>query len=748
MEFAQAALDALSAHVAVLDGHGRIVAVNAAWRRFATGNGGAESETCVGTDYLRVCETSGGSDAGEASAAARAIRLVLAGRRREMAVAYPCHSPKRKRWFMLRVTPYDGPGPGRVVVAHENITAPKAAQMRASSYAAQLSSANQELERAEAFESARARILEMIALNELSETVLGEITGLAEAQLPGTACAIVKLERGRITVHPSARFPQRLISAAEQSALAVLAEDPISAGLFSMIHGVEMINGEDLLTLVGTPPTGCKVRGALVAVREDERSPIDRKVLSRVSALASVAFAHECMHERISFQANYDILTELPNRLLLNQLLEQAIAAATADQRQFAVVVIDIDGFRQVNELHGSQMADLLLRAVSRRLRSLVAERDRLARFAADQFVTILDDVADPALEALIDTLREAFQTPFRVLDKELTMTACIGVSTYPQDGDTADRLLRHANAATDEAKRLGRGSWRRFEAAMGAQSSERASIAHHLDAAIRNNEFELYYQAQVNSRRRIVGLEALMRWNSPYLGPVSPARFIPVAEERGDIVQLGVWALRQATSQARQWMRAGLPLVPIAVNVSGVQVGRGDLDAVVAAILSESGLDPQLLELEITETAIIGSLTRAIGELEAIRRLGVRISIDDFGTGFSSLSTLRTLPVDAIKIDRSFVQKLGADHGASSVVDAIVTLAHNLHLKVVAEGVESEEQFRILEQLGCEVMQGYWLHRPASANALAPLLAGASGSLVRPPDSPGVCPSLIGDRC
>ena len=382
-----------------------------------------------------MCETAGGPDGVEGPAAARAIRAVLDGHRREVTVSYPCHSPRQKRWFMMRVTPYHGPGPGRVVVSHDNITAPKAAQLRASRYARQLEAANSELAR---LSRRLAAALEMMARNELQETVMLEIVALVESQQPGAACALVKLAGGRRSIYLSAAFPKELTARAGLSACEALGADPVTGAIAALARGVEMAPRQQALEVETNPRTAGQVSGALVAFMPDG-GVIDCGVLSRVSSLAAVALEHAALNERLFFQARHDTLAELPNRLLFQEHLQGAIAGVRREQRQLAIAMIDLDRFKPINALHGHWVGDALLRSVAHRLGALLRVGEILARMGGDEFVAILHAEDGPGAGRTAARLVSSLQRP-RCL-KPSVLGGMAGASTGP----TWER--RHTNA-------------------------------------------------------------------------------------------------------------------------------------------------------------------------------------------------------------------------------------------------------------------------------------------------------------
>ena len=421
--------------------------------------------------------------------------------------------------------------------------------------------------------------------------------------------------------------------------------------------------------------------------------------------------------------AHHDALTDLPNRLLLNERVEQAIRHARRQHTTVALLFLDIDHFKHINDSFGHPVGDRLLQAVGDRLVAAVRQEDTVARIGGDEFVILLEHVADPMQAGLVaQKVVAAFAAPFDVEGQGIGISISLGVCLHPQDGEDVDTLLRNADAAMYRAKDEGRNTHRFYTAELTSKAIERVTLEASLRRAIEREEFVLHYQPQVElASRRIVGVEALIRWQHPELGMISPARFIPLAEECGLIAAIGDWVLRSACRQGVQWLYRGLDFGRIAVNVAGPQVRPG-LAWVVKEILMQTGLPAQYLELEVTEGFIMRQDGAAIGELHALRRLGVALSIDDFGTGYSSLGYLKRLPIQKIKIDQSFVRDLPDDPDDAAITRAVIALGQSLERTVIAEGVETPQQAEFLLQAGCPEGQGYLFSRPVDAAAVASL--------------------------
>ncbi|MCH9052797.1 MAG: EAL domain-containing protein [Proteobacteria bacterium] len=424
------------------------------------------------------------------------------------------------------------------------------------------------------------------------------------------------------------------------------------------------------------------------------------------------------VEEQIRRQANYDSLTGLPNRMLFLDRLKQAIVSVRRNNGLLALLFIDLDRFKVVNDTLGHVVGDRLLQEAAERLQASVREVDTVARLGGDEFTIILQDIAkaeDAAMVAnkVIDNLGK----PFLLDGHEAFIGASIGITIFPADGDNATTLLRNADVAMYRAKDAGRNEHQFFTKAMDAQALNRMSLENDLRYALERKQLFVHYQPIVEFQsERVINAEALLRWRHPTRGLVAPDEFIPLAEETGLIKSLGEWVLRTACAQAQAWRDMDLPVFGVSVNLSSGQLKRGFSRDTVATVLEETGLSPELLTFEITESLIMEDAEEAIAYLHAIREMGVGLSIDDFGTGYSSLSYLKRLPVDSVKIDRSFIHDVTVDPEDASLADAIIALAHNLGLKVIAEGVETKEQLDFLISRGCDLYQGYYFAKPMTA--------------------------------
>jgi diguanylate cyclase (GGDEF)-like protein len=429
--------------------------------------------------------------------------------------------------------------------------------------------------------------------------------------------------------------------------------------------------------------------------------------------------------ERVEYLAYHDGLTGLPNRSLFSKLLGQSIAQAHRYDRKLAVAFLDLDRFKQINDTLGHDAGDQLLREVSIRLKSCLRDSDTVARLGGDEFVVLLTDLGDPTYAASVaQKILGVIAKPFRLIGGEFRVTASIGISAYPLDGLDEQTLTKNADIAMYQAKAEGKNNFQFYSATLNANSLERLTLESSLRHALEHNEFRLRYQAKRDiGSGRITGMEALLRWEHPDLGMLAPMQFIPIAEESGLIVPIGRWVLETACSQNVAWQHAGAPSLNIAVNLTGRQFVDERLLEDVSAALKSSGMDPRLLEFEISESVLIRDVDVTLRILTGLKALGIRIAIDDFGIGYSSLKTLQSFPLDTIKIDRSFIRSITSDPENWGLADAVITMGRNLSLTVVAQGVETGEQAEFLRAHACDELQGFYFNRPLPAEEFAALL-------------------------
>jgi len=603
-----------------------------------------------------------------------------------------------------------------------------------------------ERKRAEMLEHDRGLILEQVAQDEPLAGILVRVAETLEHQRPDLHACLLLVGDGHLEVGAAPSMPADFAPAMEavpaiacmgsfaaaalSSAPALVADtstDPgwrNQQGLCSQYRirscwsvPIVSANGGVLgtLSLFGPVPR--------------EATEADHQLLESVCRLAAVAIDHRELTDKLSHQAQHDALTDLPNRLLFQDRLGQAMAQAQRNGQQVAVIYMDLDRFKHINDTLGHSAGDTLLRQVAARLDGCVRRSDTLARLGGDEFTIVLTELDDPRdVMRAARNIVEAMRLPFNVEGRELFITVSLGISLFPEDGATAESLMVNADVAMYRAKELGRDNFQWFDADMNARARERMELEWHLRYAMQLGQLDLAYQPQCDSTGRVLAFEALLRWRHPTLGDVSPSRFIPLAEDSGLIVSMGEWALRMACSRAVEWRELGHSTLRMSVNVSAVQFNRSDWVETVRRALRDTGLPPEALELEITESLLLKSAKETSANLFELRRLGVGVAIDDFGTGYSSLSYLHKLPISTLKVDQSFVREIGARRelpglDEAPIVRTIVTLAHSLGMAVVAEGVETEAQRVLLIQLGCEGLQGYLLHPPLDVGQARALL-------------------------
>jgi len=429
--------------------------------------------------------------------------------------------------------------------------------------------------------------------------------------------------------------------------------------------------------------------------------------------------------ERIEYMAYHDSLTQLPNRSLFQTFLNHTMTQARRYDKRFAVLFVDLDRFKQINDTLGHDAGDALLQEMARRLRASVRASDTIARMGGDEFVVLLPELPDEKHAATVaQKILSAIVKPAMLAGQEVRISASVGISTYPADGRDEQTLLKNADIAMYHAKEEGKNNFQFFSDELNKNTLEHIALETSLRHALERDQFELYYQAKVDSRtRRITGMEALLRWHHSDLGLVPPMQFIPLAEETGLIIPIGRWVLKTACRQNVEWQKAGLRPLLMAVNLSARQFTDEHLLQDITSTLKETGMDPSQLELEITESMLMRDVDKAVAIMAALKHIGVRIAIDDFGTGYSSLSTLRRLPLDTIKIDRMFIRHLPENTEDKSIADAIIAMGRSLSLTVIAEGVETQQQADFLEEHACEQVQGYYFSKPITANAVIELL-------------------------
>jgi diguanylate cyclase (GGDEF)-like protein/PAS domain S-box-containing protein len=599
---------------------------------------------------------------------------------------------------------------------------------------------------ADALRDGQAKILEMIATSAPLKQVLDRLINLVESQLTGIYGSVQLLDNEGLQLwHGSApslagSFTRALdgvtigpnVGSCGTAAFrreAVIVEDIMSDPLWenyrdlAAAHGYRSCWSTPIMSHQGA------VLGTFALYSEKKRAPTETEkgLIDIATRIASIAVERKKAEDRIHFMANHDALTGLPNRTLFKDRLSQALLYAQRYDRWATVVFIDLDNLKIVNDSLGHNSGDQLLKTVARRMVDCVRATDTVVRLGGDEFVVLLPDQPKDtdALAAAIQKLASAIGKPVNLAGHELRITTSMGIANYPDDGTDADVLMANADAAMYRAKESGRDSFRFYTPELNIKAHEKFLLQKQLREAVARSEFVLFYQPQVDLRLEgIFGVEALIRWKHPSLGMLPPIEFIPMAEETGLIVTIGEWVLGEACRQNKAWQDAGLPFISVAVNVSARQFRDKSLFAKVVKALQESGLEPKYLELELTESLIMQDVAEAVATMKQLQDLGIQLSIDDFGTGYTRLSALTTFPVARLKIDKSFIQGLQDSEHDKALVSALISLGQKLNLRVVAEGVESDEQIAFLRANNCDEMQGYHFGKPMPAEAISELLA------------------------
>jgi len=561
-----------------------------------------------------------------------------------------------------------------------------------------------------------------LATGELDH-LFGAAAQAAASALGASAAAVFEFDERDGARHVTVRAGAGLLAHAaglQLSGLAVVLQaqpaDQLLRPMFAALgesHGVN--SGVDACIICADRQFG------MIGVFSDDGRPFgseDHVFLRSITNILATAIERQAAQKRLTYLAQYDALTDLPNRRHLANFLNQVIKGAAATGGRAGVMFIDLDHFKKVNDSLGHDVGDQLLVLATQRLRGCVLEGDLVARLGGDEFALVLPAVGgDDDLVRLARALVETLSRPFMMGGQQLFVSASIGIARYPADGLDADTLLKNADTAMYAAKNSGRNNHQLYTAAMQEGAEQRLRLEAQLHLALENGEFLLHYQPKVDlASGALSGFEALLRWRHPERGLVPPLEFISLLEDSGLIIPVGEWVVQEVCAQLRAWQAQGLAVRPVAINLSARQLRQDDLAGAIERIVGASGVDPALLEFELTESMLMADPAAAVAILGRIKELGIRLSIDDFGTGYSSLAYLKRFPLDALKIDRTFVRDLPHDSEDAAITKAVIDLAHSLNLKVVAEGVENVEQLRQLERFGCDEIQGYYIGRPLPA--------------------------------
>jgi diguanylate cyclase (GGDEF)-like protein/PAS domain S-box-containing protein len=681
-------LDSLYSQIAIIDRMAKIHYVNRAWRDF--GHHGLPSDhQWIGANYLEMFHRYVGHNEPPSGPVLPRIQAILDGHSDAFDCEYPCHTEQEKRWFMVRISAMDE-HPGHFVVSHQNTTRRK-----------QMLLAGQEALRATVQHS--QAILDnmvdgVITINaqgqmESFNKAAGKIFGYSAEEVLGRNVSMLMPAPHRQHHDGYLQYFQRTGEARIIGAPREVEGQRKNGQIFPMSLSVSQVDRAGHPTFIGM------VRDTTQRHRQDEEI------------------------RRLAF---YDPLTGLPNRRMLMDRLKQAIASASRSRQHGAVMFLDLDHFKQLNDTRGHDVGDLLLKQVAQRLNECMREVDCVARLGGDEFVVLLEALSSQAHEAATQTeaiankILYALSQPYTLREQIHESTPSIGIVVFAQDQTSQDELLKKADVAMYQAKSAGRNTACFFDPAMQAAVLARTELEKDLRQGLKQSEFVLYYQVQMDQYGTAVGAEALVRWYSPLRGTVPPAQFISLAEESGLILPLGQWVLETACAQLQAWaLHPATARWTMAVNVSASQFAQADFVANVEAALQHTGANPHLLKLELTESMLVNDVKDVILKMNHLKSLGVCFSLDDFGTGYSSLSHLKRLPLDQLKIDQSFVRDILSDSSDAMIARTIVALGHNLGLTVIAEGVETADQRDFLAGLGCDAFQGYHFGRPAPAQSL-----------------------------
>jgi diguanylate cyclase len=674
-----AILNALPANIALLNTDGIIISVNEAWWRLmqlSPGHG-------VGLNYLEICDSAMGVDPSHPHLIADGIRSVLSGGSKSFSLEYESHSPVDQGWFLMRVTPLAEGRQNGVIVMHTNITPQKQAAFRLLSLAERLSLAT-------AVAGVGVWEWELASNTFTWDSTMFAIYGFAP-MVP------MPYEKWAAAVHPE-DLPAR-----EKSLRRVVDEKGEGVAEFRIMLA----------------------DGSAKNISAAERAVVDlhANVIRVIGVNIDITERREAekalrnSEERMTYLAEHDFLTGLPNQMILYDRIGRAIELARRNGKQAALLLLDMDGFKHINDSLGHPIGDKVLQSIAQRLVNCIRASDTVSRQGGDEFIVLMPEVQHPeTIVAAAVRVLEAVATIHSIDQRALQITTCIGISVYPNDGLDAETLVKNADTAMYQAKENGSSTYKFFHPEMNARAVERQFIEQNLRRALERQELTLYYQPKVDLKTgAITGAEALARWTHPARGLISPAEFIPVAEDCGLILPIGIWTLREACRQARAWVDAGLPSMKVAVNASGLQLQSESFLEDTFAILSETGMKPQHLEIEVTESLLMKRPDYTASILQSLRTRGIKIALDDFGTGYSSLSYLHKFPLDTLKIDQSFVRQMTNTPDGLNIVRAIINIGRSLKLKIVAEGVETEQQAALLQAEDCDEAQGYYFSRPVS---------------------------------
>ncbi|ODB95287.1 hypothetical protein A3197_18025 [Candidatus Thiodiazotropha endoloripes] len=673
-ELSYATLESSADHIAVLDNEGHILMVNNAWQSFAFENdSGCEKEDWIGIDYLTICSSATPPSDEGAADVFNGLRSVLDRKKDQFEYEYPCHSPTQERWFLLRVVPLQYHG-GGVLISHTDITAMKIAER-------ELNLAASSFQASDAIVITDAQT-NIIRVNQ----AFSRITGYSEHEVIGQTPIL--LQSGKHT-------------------------EEFYQGMWSQINAEGLWEGEiwNRKKSGEIYPEHLKIK----AVKNDLGETVN--YIAAFTDITRQKQAEETIH-KLAF---YDSLTELPNKSLFMERLNQTVSRARRDKKYSAVLILDLDNFKLINDSLGHNAGDDILIEVAKRISRELRQSDSAARLAGDEFALLFTELSDTLSHAsdmastLAERLLSIIKKTYLIDGKNINLTACIGVDLFPLNNESAADIFTRADTAIHRAKES-HIEVEFYQEGMQSEISHRLILQNQLREAVKENQFALYFQDIVNKETQPEGSEALIRWNHPEQGIVTPGMFIEVAERSDLIIDIGHWVLTNACQHISQLQAKAETdrTKTVAVNISAQQFRKDNFVSIVESIVSATNIDASWLELEITESIAMYDIESAIEKMNALKAYGVRWSIDDFGTGFSSLSYLKDLPFDTLKIDRSFVSNCHVNKQHQAIIKAIISMAHNLNLVVIAEGVESEKEAEFLKSNLCDYYQGFLYSKPA----------------------------------
>lgn len=601
-----------------------------------------------------------------------------------------------------------------------------------------------EHQQAEVMLKAEERVLKMMVDGESLPSVLDMLTRYIEERSGELFCAIYLLdEAGYRLQHISApSLPNNLLEILEEPFLSHsitmatendnneldISRKIEQSSMYGKLKTLAAELGLHTIWIVPILTSKGQILGIVTAYYRDEKQPLnyDKQLVEIAANLTGIAVEREQSEQNLNYLAHYDSLTQLPNRILFLDRLKQALASARRNHQLVALMFLDLDRFKNVNDTLGHDSGDQLLLEVATRLSACIRNEDTVSRLGGDEFTIILSNINNAGdTAAIAQKLLDALKEPFMLKGHEIFISASIGITMFPDDSDSSDGLLKNSDMAMYDAKQRGRNNYQFFASDMNTTAMERMEMENKMRHALERGEFCLYYQAKADIHsKEVVGLEALIRWNDPEHGLISPNDFVPLLEETNLIIPVGTWVIQEACRQNKAWQDQGYVPIRVAANLSARQLQDDNIINIVKGSLEQSGLDARYLELEVTESTLMNDSAHITGTLNSIKAIGVvHIDIDDFGTGYSSLSYLKNLPISTVKIDQSFVHDLPHDKGDASIARAIIAMAHSLDLKVIAEGVENQQQFDFLQELDCDEIQGYLISKPLAAEDVVKLM-------------------------